>query len=198
MLAMVVMMVTMLPAWPWRMRFNVIAAGVILMAFAVLARPGLIGTILSLFLTFSDDPSIQGRTNDYDIVQQFFNERPWLGRGPGTFVPELYLILDNQWLAELIQGGILGVAALAGVLGTAITLSVLALRRAATAADRHLAACLLTLQVVAVIGSGTFDTFAFTTFATTVALGIGMSGALWRLTHPSRQVRTTAARLGQG
>jgi O-antigen ligase len=197
-LAMMVMVVTMLPAWPWRTRFNVLAAGVILMAFAVMARPGLLGTIFSLFGGLSSDPSIQGRTNDYDIVYEFFTERPWLGRGPGTLVPELYLILDNAWLGELVQGGILGVAALAGVHLTAITLCVLAIRRATSAGDRHLAVCLLTVQIVAVIGAGTFDSFAFSTFATTLAIGIGLTGALWRLTHPSRQIRTTGARLGPG
>lgn len=196
-LAVFAMGVTMLPAWPWRTRFNVLAAGSLLLAFAILARPGLVGTIASLFIGLGEDPSIQGRTDDYEIVSEFIAERPWLGRGPGTFVPELYLILDNQWLAEMIQGGVLGVAALAGIHLTAIALCVIVLRRSTTAADRHLAACLLSVQVVAVIGSATFDSFAFTTFATTIALGTGMAGALWRLTHPSRQVRTSGARLGR-
>ena len=29
----------------------------------------------------------------------------WLGRGPGTLIPDLYLILDNQWLLTLVTGG---------------------------------------------------------------------------------------------
>lgn len=198
MLAMIVMCITMLPAWSWRTRLNLLGMGAVLMAAATVLRPGFIGTLRTLFTNWSEDDSIQGRTERYDTVFAYVGQRPFLGRGPGTFVPDQYLILDNQWLVTLLETGVLGVAGLLLVHGVAIWLAAKALRRSRLASDRHLAACLITAQVVAVIGAGTFDSFAFTTFATTVAVCTGLAGTLWRLSHPARQVRTTTARLDRG
>jgi O-antigen ligase len=195
-LALLVMAVTMLPAWSWRVRFNLAGITFGLMAVAVVGRPGFIGTLKSLFTEWGEDDSIQGRTGRYDIVYEFFRERPWLGRGPGTFVPDVYLILDNQWLGILVASGLIGVVGLAALHITTIWLARSVMRQSDSAEDRHLAACMLTAQVIAIVGAGTFDSFAFTTFATMVAICTGLTGALWRLTHRSRQVRTTGARLG--
>jgi O-antigen ligase len=194
-LAAMVMGVTMLPAWSWRVRFNLAAVALGLTAVAIVGRPGFMGTVQSLFTDWSEDNSIQGRTSRYDIVFEFFHERPWLGRGPGTFVPDVYLILDNQWLGILVSSGLIGVAGLATLHLTAIWLAWKVIKNSSDPADRHLAACLLTAQVIAVVGAGTFDSFAFTTFATAVAICTGFTGALWRLTHRSPQVRSTGARL---
>lgn len=162
-LAAMVMAVTMLPAWSWRVRFNLAMVALGLTAVAIVGRPGFVGTVRSLFLDLGSDDSIQGRTGRYDIVFEFFEERPWLGRGPGTFVPDLYLILDNQWLGVLVSSGVVGVAGLATLHLTALSLAWKMIRNATDPADRHLAACLLTAQVMAVVGAGTFDSFAFTT-----------------------------------
>jgi polysaccharide biosynthesis protein PslJ len=125
------------------------------------------------------------------MVSYWFSQRPWLGRGPGTLIPDLYIILDNQWLLTLVTGGIIGVAALAVFHITCITLATVALRRSVTEEDRHLCAALISAQVVAVIVSATFDSFSFTTFAFTLALMSGLCGAVWRFTHPARLIRTS-------
>ena len=147
-----------------------------------------------VFLWAGADPSITGRTQDYDYVAYWFSQRPWLGRGPGTLIPDLYIILDNQWLLTLVTGGIVGVVALAGLHVTCISLSMTALRRSATAEDRHLCAALLSSQIVAILVGLTFDSLSFTTFAFTLALMSGLCGAVWRFTHPARTVRTSTVR----
>ena len=73
--------------------------------------PGLLGTLRSLFLHASSDPSVKGRTNDYTVVFQYVGERPWFGRGPGTFLPGRYILLDNQFLGALVATGVVGVIA---------------------------------------------------------------------------------------
>lgn len=193
-LALIVGMLVLAPAWSWRMRFNlgVIAAG--LVACLMVIRPGLLGTVYSLFANLGNDPSIKGRTDDYAVVSQYIAERPILGRGIGTFIPDLYLILDNQWLQTLIGGGFVGLIALIGLHLTVIVLCVIAMRRATAPADRHLCACIISVQFMTFVGHSTFDSFAFSTFITLVALFSGLAGAMWRLTHPDRQIRTVGQR----
>jgi O-antigen ligase len=189
--------VMFLAAWGWRTRYNVLVCGGVVVAALIVARPGLLGTVRAMFVSADSDPSITGRTDDYTYVANWFAERPWLGRGPGTLIPDLYLILDNQWLYTLVTGGIIGVAAFAALHITGIALAWLALRRASRAEDRHLCAALIAVLVVSLLVSATFDTLSFTTFSFTVALACGLSGAVWRFTHPRRAVRTsTVRRLG--
>lgn len=181
-------------AWNWRTRYNVMLIGLVVIgAFSVL-KPGLLGTIKSMFTSFDEDPSISGRTDDYTIVGHYFAQRPWLGRGPGTLIPDLYLILDNQWLLQLVTMGVLGVAAFALLHLTSLTLAWIALKRADRPEDKHLCAALISTIIVSMLVSATFDSLAFTTFSFTLALCCGISGAVWRFTHPARAVRTSSVR----
>jgi len=188
------MTVMFVAAWNWRIRYNVMAVGAALVAGLFLVKPGLLGTLKAMFLWAGADPSISGRTDDYDYVAYWFAQRPWLGRGPGTLIPDLYIILDNQWLLTLVTGGIVGVVALAALHVTCISLALTALRRSATTEDRHLCAALLTSQIVAILVGLTFDSLSFTTFSFTLALMCGLCGAVWRFTHPAREVRTSTVK----
>jgi O-antigen ligase len=183
--------VMLIAAWNWRTRFNVLVIGMGIVGMLVVSRPGLLGTIKSMFASAESDPSITGRTDDYAYVGNWFAQRPWLGRGPGTLIPDLYLILDNQWLYTLVTGGIIGVAAFAMLHITGITLAWIALRRSTLPEDRHLCAALIAAQVISMLVSATFDSLSFTTFSFTLALTCGVSGAVWRMTHPHRTVRTS-------
>lgn len=189
--AVVVMLVG---AWNWRTRYNVMAVGAAIVGMLVVGRPGLLGTIQSMFATAESDPSVTGRTDDYEYVSHWFSQRPWLGRGPGTLIPDLYLILDNQWLYTLVTGGIVGVAAFALMHVVGIALAWISLRRSPLPEDKHLCAALISAQVLSLLVSTTFDSLGFTTFSFTLALSCGISGAVWRFTHPRRQVRTSTVR----
>jgi O-antigen ligase len=192
-LALFVGMVVMFFAWNWRTRFNVGVLGIGVTLSLTIVEPGLLGTIRSLFLNMGSDPSIQGRTDDYDIMMAYFHDRPWLGRGQGTFIPDLYITVDNQWLQQLVGGGLVGVASLIVLHLMGIGVALVALRRATTAEDRHLCACILSIQPLAMVVHATFDTFGFSSFVATLAVVTGMAGAMWRLTHPNRQIRVTRA-----
>jgi O-antigen ligase len=185
------MLVMFVAAWNWRMRYNMLIITVAVVGALVVLRPGLLGTLRSMFVGADEDPSITGRTDDYEMVSHWFSQRPWLGRGPGTLIPDLYIILDNQWLMTLVTGGVIGIAALAAFHLTCIALASVALRRSVTEEDRHLCAALISAQVVAILVGATFDSFSFTTFAFTLALMSGLCGAVWRFTHPTRMIRTS-------
>ncbi|MBB5872089.1 O-antigen ligase [Allocatelliglobosispora scoriae] len=191
MLAALAAAVILFPFWPNRTRFNIGVVSLGMIAGMALVRPGFIGTLLGLFSNMSDDPSIEGRTSDYDIVFSYVREAPWFGRGYGTFIPKLYIILDNQWLGQLVSGGYVGLFALALLHITAIVLAIFIYRRSTTPEGKHLALCFVAVQVIAMLAGATFDSFGFTTFSTTFALLTGMTGALWRLTHPDRKIRHT-------
>jgi polysaccharide biosynthesis protein PslJ len=48
--------------------------------------------------------------------------------------------------------------------------------------------------VMAIAVAGTFDSLSFMTYATILALTLGMCGTVWRLTHPARTVSTSTTR----
>lgn len=189
-------LLVMIPIWGWRFRYNMLLVAVVLGGALMVLKPGLLGTIRGMFAGASEDPSIEGRTKDYALVAHWFSERPWLGRGPWTLVPELYqgLVLDNQWLYTLVTGGLVGVAVLAALHITSITLAALALRRSEDPETRHLCTALIAIQVICILVEGTVDSFYYTTFSTTMALLMGVCGAMWRFTHPARTVRTSSVR----
>ncbi|HZM80831.1 MAG TPA: O-antigen ligase family protein [Candidatus Limnocylindrales bacterium] len=188
--ALAVALIVMVPAWSWRMRFNLVVPSTGLLIVLIFVMPGLLGTLLGLFDNWDNDASVQGRDEDWDMIM----ERGWLddhwifGRGQGTFIPTEYTWLDNQWLQQLVGGGIVGVAALASIHLAAIVLSAIAYRRATQLADRHLCACLIAAQMVAIAVGFTFDSLGFRTYAFFIAILTGAAGALWRIiTKPEQQ-----------
>jgi O-antigen ligase len=176
-----VAMLFLVPAWRWRDRLNAACWAFIFLVLVRATQPGLLGTIKSLFLNMSNDPSITGRTNDYAQVGRYISERPWFGRGPGTFSPDRYLLLDNQWLATVISIGFVGGVALLLLLLTAVTLGKRVGRLSTDASARHLGHAIGASILGGMVASFTFDSLSFTTFALTLFLLIGAAGALWRL-----------------
>jgi polysaccharide biosynthesis protein PslJ len=194
--ALAAVLLVMMPIWNWRLRYHMLVIGVMVTGALMVVRPGLIGTVRSLFAGASNDPSIKGRTQDYESVGHWFAQRPWLGRGPFTLIPDLYggIVLDNQWLYALVTTGLIGVAALATMHITGIVLATIAMRRSTEPAIRHLCAALISTQVIAILVEGTVDAFYYTTYTSTLALLLGVSGAVWRFTHPARTIRTSTVR----
>ena len=84
------------------------SVGITAMAFVV---PGLLGTLRGLFTSIGGDSSTLSRTDSVGDALQIALRNPVFGQGFGSFLPR-ELILDNQYLLLLIEGGIAGVLAL--------------------------------------------------------------------------------------
>jgi O-antigen ligase len=190
-LAVVLMAVVLFPVWTWRMRYNVAVLGAVLLGGLAGASPRLIRTLFHLFDSPSSNPAFTVRQARYPLAFHYIAERPWFGRGTGTWVAPQYQIMDNQWLVTLITTGWVGAIVLAALHLTGIVLAFKALRRSARLEDRHLCAALISTQVIGLVVAGTFDSLSFMTYATVLALTLGLCGTVWRLTHPARTVRTS-------
>lgn len=168
-------------AWTWRRRLTVLAGLVVFLAALRAVASGLLGTILALFTYFDEDPSTQGRTEDFVVVEQLVRERPIFGRGIGTLDPGLYFFLDNQVLATLITGGVVGLIGLIALVVTAVTVARQVFWHGPDEASRHFGAAIAASIVGGFAGFFTFDALGFPVFAGTWFVIIGMGGALWRL-----------------
>lgn len=172
--------------WPLRTTFNVLVVGMFLTAIIQVGKPGLLGALRSLLFAGESDPSVQGRLEDYDYVAPFIKERPWFGRGVGTWLPELYQLLDNQWLGTMVTTGIVGVTGLALLFLTGIFVAARVRRFAKTDSDRDLAAVLAVAIGVMGVTAFTFDALYFSTYLFTMHLLLGLAGAMWRVTRAQR------------
>jgi len=175
--------------WDRRQRLNALIATPIALVVMRMAIPGLLGTLKSLFTGIANDPSYLGRTKDYEYVQRFIKDAPWLGRGWGTFIPDLYTTLDNQYLGQIVETGYLGLAALLLLLGSGVVLG-WGVKRAAGGDDqqRSLGASLAASAVVPFVTFITFDGLAFSMVTGFAFLVLGCAGAARRLIWaPARQ-----------
>nr|WP_297425111.1 O-antigen ligase family protein [uncultured Actinotalea sp.] len=185
-----------------RQRANVVLIAVMGAVLARAAAPGLLGVIRSIFANAENDDSITGRTEDYALVDAFFAESPWVGHGLGTFRPEIYFFLDNQYLMAVVEGGLvllvgtillmlLGVASSRGARRRAVDQEGISLAQAVTAG----------IAAIAVSGAF-FDLFSFGQVTVVFFLLVGVAGALWRRavgSHdplPRPRERFRAARAG--
>ncbi|MGW5363355.1 O-antigen ligase family protein [Actinopolymorpha pittospori] len=169
-------------SWGWRRRLIVAAATPFVLLGMRLALPGTLGTILSLFENIGVDPSISGRTEDYAAADAFITESPWFGRGFGTFTPELYRLLDNQYLGILIEAGFVGLISLVALLVTALFLARGgALRFGSASPQGQLCIGLSASVAVLTVSFATFDGLGFAAAANALFLFIGLAAAVWRI-----------------
>ncbi|WP_052462673.1 O-antigen ligase family protein [Nigerium massiliense] len=177
-----VAVLVMLPVWPSRSRLLIMVTGVVGLLGASLVFPGLGGTLRGLFLGAAGDPSVQSRTSGYGIATEFILQNPILGRGFATFLPK-YWILDNLYLQYTVDTGLLGLAALVGILVSAMVCAYKATKRLSATVDREYSAALLAAAAAGSVSLLFFDAFAFPQSAGIVCLVVGLCGATWRLTR---------------
>lgn len=108
-------LVLLAPGIPAKVRWISMGIGAVAMTAMAFIVPGLLGTLRGLFISLSSDSSILSRTNSIDDAVAIAFRNPAFGKGFGTFLPT-ELILDNQYLLVLIEGGLIGIAALLAVM----------------------------------------------------------------------------------
>lgn len=172
-----------------RGRFNALVLGLVGVAVFRSMVPGLLGTVRSLFRDVSTDPSIAGRTEDYQAVPGLMEGHWWWGRGLGTFLPDVYFFLDNQYLATLLNGGMVGLTALIALyvvgLGVARGVRRHSVDPALRSEGQALAATIASLAAAALV----FDALSFRQSAFLLFLVIACAGAHWSLVRDLPKVR---------
>jgi polysaccharide biosynthesis protein PslJ len=189
----------LLPTWPARRQLLMLGGGVLFLgAMNVLVR-GLIGTLIGLFENVTGDSSIQARTEDYAVAYAEIAQHPWFGRGYGTYLPDKYGPLDNQYLGTLVQNGYLGLAALIGILLAGMYAVTRARLMTRDPVRRDLAQTLLAALAVIAVSCAFFDTLAFGTITGLLFVLVGASGALLRISYRLRaEYPDSAVRPGAG
>jgi hypothetical protein len=154
---------------------------------------GMIGTFASFFSATqaANDDSIYYRTHDYPVAEQQWQEAPWFGHGPGTWIPaESIDIFDNEYLNSLVEFGLVGVIALLAFVLLPATAALTARRRSRDPELRLLCAALAGAGFAGAAGSITFDSLSFPMFGNVYALIAGLAGACWCLAASERATAT--------
>jgi len=169
-----------------RLRPRALATVLAFVTLTYVTTPGLLGALRDLFVHARQDTSITYRTDDYEVVAQYVQQAPWLGRGPGTFLPRNYLFLDNQYLLSVVEVGLVGLAVVIAYLLASAFLGRGARHRSADPSIRDLGQAVAATTLAAAATAATFDAFSFLMFAGVVPLVLGLAGALWGMTRVVR------------
>jgi hypothetical protein len=180
-LAAAVATIVVFTGWPARAQLRALAVTPVFLAAMQVAVPGLLGTVRSIFSNISSDPSTTGRTSDYATVGHYVGEAPLFGRGFHTFLPNVYRILDNQYLGSVIETGWAGLATLILLFLVPLGCAVVAMRRLSDPSHRSLARALAASVFAVSISYATFDALSFPMIASLTFLLLGCCGAVWRL-----------------
>jgi O-antigen ligase len=174
--------VVLMIGWPGRRRVQALIAAAGFLVVLRMVVPGLIGTLYSLFDNIGDDPSIEGRTDDYASAGKQIAKHFLLGRGNGTYLSEKYGPLDNQYLGTLVQNGYIGLICLIFLFLAGMYAAARVRVISPDPAIRDLALTLIAAQSIVALGAATFDLLWFSTATGLTFVLVGASGALLRVT----------------
>lgn len=180
-LGLLVVAIVLMPTWPKRDRR--FAYVIVLISTVVLWATvhGLVGTIRGLFLSIGSDSSTASRSSAISAAGFYIAQHPWFGRGLGTFLPQTYFYIDDQYLTSLIETGIIGLLALLALFAVGWSVARSARRATANPEGRHLAQCLAASIAVAAVSFATYDALSFSLASGLTFLILGCAGACWRL-----------------
>ena len=98
--------------WPLRRTLVVLGGCAVVLAAAWLANLALLRQLIDVVSGGSKDASLQSRSYGRGYVAEHFGDHVWLGQGSGTYDVRVQPVLDNDYLAQLMQVGIIGLGAL--------------------------------------------------------------------------------------
>lgn len=182
-----------LPTWPKNERRVAYVFGLFGAAFMWVSVHGLAGTITGLFLNIGNDTSTASRSKAFTAAGAYVSQNPWLGRGLGTFLPQTYFFIDDQYLTSLIETGVIGLIALLALFVTGALTARSGRRMAHDAESRDLGQCLAASMVIAAVSFFTYDALSFSMDSGLTFLVLGVCGAYWRLQRPRHLGESTAA-----
>ncbi len=179
--------------WSWRRRVNALVLLTIFLGAMRVMVPGLVGTLRGMFTGVASDPSFKARQLRLPTAFSFIHERPFLGRGYGTLLPdEKYRLvpMDNQLLKTTIETGLIGLGALLLLFIVGFLTARGARRRAVEPSTRDLAQTLAASILAGSLSFYTFDALAYPMVTGMVALLLGCIGAIWRIVRRDPYVCT--------
>lgn len=100
-------------------------------AIACVMIPRLFYVFLNLFGGIGTDPSAASRQNGLEAFAQYLDQSPVLGRGLGTFLPDVY-IFDNTYILLSLEVGLIGAGVFVVLLATTLANAVRVRRRSSS------------------------------------------------------------------
>jgi polysaccharide biosynthesis protein PslJ len=180
-LGLTVIVLMLVPTWPKRERWRAIPVALGGAAAVWVAVPSLVPLLYQLFATTGAESSSTSRLDAYSSAGPFITAHPWLGEGFGTFLPQTYFFVDDQYLTSLIETGMLGLLVLLTLFGLGCYLARSARRSCPDEKTRDLLQCLAVSVVTVALSFFTFDALGFATFSGMTFLLLGCIAAAWRL-----------------
>ncbi len=169
--------------WSWSQRANAAIVSIGFLGAMRAVVPGLLGTLRNLFTNLQSDSSYVARTDHAQRAWIYIGAAPWIGRGFGTFLPDRYVLLDNQYLGVLAETGIIGLVALISVFCAAFVAAHHASRTTLDPELQSLGRALAAAAVVPLVTYVTYDAFSLRMGVGITFLLLGCAGAFWRLTR---------------
>jgi O-antigen ligase len=133
------------------------------------------------------------RTADYAVVSATFSAHPVFGLGLGGSPPGDYGFLDNEWLQAIVQGGIVGVAAMLLLAGGAIFGLSAGLRGVTSPRERDQVYMIGSMSVGILVSTFTFDCFAYQQVTLTFFILLGLLWSTFTMSLPEATIRPRAA-----
>lgn len=193
-IGLLVALVILFPTWQRAQRLWIGLSLLLGSAVVFVTVPGMVGTTLGLFTGLDGDTSVRSRVDGYAVAGDYLSRDTFLGRGPGTFLPQ-FRIFDNQYLLSSVEIGVVGLGSLLLMAVTAIGCALVAYHRTTDPRVRPLVAGIGAGVTVGTILLAFFDGFSFPMMPAVWFILMGLAGASLRVSRIQRAVPGPARHL---